>query len=120
MSVDGGGPGSLTEGGDGEDRRTPMEVRHTPMGFETRDPRVSRLDSQAAVEGLVITKGGFGGASGAAWFSGHEPITKSDFAEYVGDDGLARLLEENPMVVVTVLATREERQRQIGLAEEEE
>lgn len=37
-------------------------------------------------------------------FSGHTPIIKSDFVEYVGDEVLARLLEENPTVVAAVLA----------------
>ncbi|KAI8572277.1 hypothetical protein RHMOL_Rhmol01G0185700 [Rhododendron molle] len=52
--------------------------------------------------------------------SGQEPISKSDFAKYVSDNVLAWLLEENPTVVATVLAAREERLRQIELAEEEE
>lgn len=56
----------------------------------------------------------------AAGSSRHEPISKSDFAEFMGDDVLAQLWAENPTVVAAVLAAREERLRQIGLAKEEE
>ncbi|KAI8554993.1 hypothetical protein RHMOL_Rhmol05G0139200 [Rhododendron molle] len=52
--------------------------------------------------------------------SRHDPIIKSDLVEFVGDDVLTQLLEENPTVVAAVLAAREARQRQIALAEEEE
>lgn len=52
--------------------------------------------------------------------SRHDPISKSDFAEYVDEDVLTQLLHENPAVVAAVLATREERLKQIALAEEEE
>lgn len=45
----------------------------------------------------------------AAVSSGHQPISKSDFTEYVSDDVLARLLEKNPMVVAAVFAACEER-----------
>ncbi|KAI8530307.1 hypothetical protein RHMOL_Rhmol11G0046600 [Rhododendron molle] len=43
--------------------------------------------------------------------SGHDPITKREFMEFVGDDVVAQLLVENPTVVAAVLAAREERQR---------
>lgn len=49
-----------------------------------------------------------------------DPISKSDLAEFVGKDALARLMEESHAVVAIVIATREERLQQIALAEEEE
>lgn len=52
--------------------------------------------------------------------SGHRPITRGDFAEFVGEEVLARLLRDNPVVVEAVLIAREERQRAIELAQEEE
>lgn len=39
----------------------------------------------------------------AARSSGHGPITRGDFAEYVGEEVLARLLQENPIVVAAIL-----------------
>ncbi|KAI8533336.1 hypothetical protein RHMOL_Rhmol10G0000900 [Rhododendron molle] len=52
--------------------------------------------------------------------SKHIPIISSDLAEFVGEAALARLMEENLMVVEMVLAAREERLKQIALADEEE
>lgn len=125
MATGGDEAGDLLQGvGDGGDRRTPIPKGRTPVGVETRGLRVSRLDSRGAVEGLVITGGGFGGASSStggsgdrldpplrdsargkdplvveetsrdvpvkqpefvpsAGSSGHLPISKSDFVEYV-------------------------------------
>lgn len=52
--------------------------------------------------------------------SGQMSITRGDFAEYVGEKVLARLLEKNPAVVAAVLTAREERRRAVELAQEEE
>lgn len=43
--------------------------------------------------------------------SRHAPITHIDFAEFVTEEELSRLLRENLAVVTVVLAAREERQR---------
>lgn len=105
----GGVGGSSNGGGGGDDRpvspsRDPTRGKGVVAAKESlREVPVERPESVPAVGS-----------------SGHEPISKSDFAEYMGDDVLAQLLKENPTVVAAVLAAREERQRQIGLAEEEE
>lgn len=52
--------------------------------------------------------------------SRHQPVSKGDFVELVDDAMLARLLQDNPTVVAVVVATQEERQRAIALAQEEE
>lgn len=52
----------------------------------------------------------------AAESLGHRPITWGDFAEFVDEVVLDRLLRDNPAVVAAVLATREDRQRAIELA----
>lgn len=52
----------------------------------------------------------------AAGSSGHRPITKDDFAKFVDDATLDRLLQDNLAVVAAVVAAREERQRAIALA----
>ncbi|KAI8555359.1 hypothetical protein RHMOL_Rhmol05G0168700 [Rhododendron molle] len=52
----------------------------------------------------------------AEGFLRHEPVSKGDFAEFVDDAMLAQLLREN----LAVVAAREERQRTIALAQEEE
>lgn len=157
--------GGHAKGADEEaDRHTPVEEGRMRVGSEAVRPRVQQLDSRGAVEGIVITGGGFRGGSSSgsgsggsgvrsespprdsakgkgpvvvegasgevpvgpmefrpvAKSSGHRSITKGDFAEYVDEEMLACLLEENPTVVVAVLAAREERQRQIEKAQEEE
>lgn len=48
--------------------------------------------------------------------SGHRPITWGDFEEFVGEEVLARLLRDNPVVVVVVLTAWEERQRAVELS----
>lgn len=70
------------------------------------------IPREAPVEWLEFTP--------AAGSSGHDPILKSDFAEFVCNDVLAQLLAEDLTVVAAVLAAFEERLRQIGLAEKEE
>lgn len=106
-SGSGSGSGS---GGDGGDVQT---------GPSQRDPTrekgvvtVEESSREASVERPEFVL--------AAGSSRHEPISKSDFAEFMGDDVLAQLWAENPTVVAAVLAAREERLRQIGLAKEEE
>ncbi|XP_058224951.1 protein MAINTENANCE OF MERISTEMS-like [Rhododendron vialii] len=56
----------------------------------------------------------------AAGSSAHIPITRGDFAEFVSEEELGRLLRENPGVVAAVLAAREDRARQVERAQEEE
>lgn len=56
----------------------------------------------------------------AAGFSGHRPITKEDFVEFVDDALLDLLLQDNPTIVTAVMAAREERQKAIALALKEE
>ncbi|KAI8560195.1 hypothetical protein RHMOL_Rhmol04G0236900 [Rhododendron molle] len=56
----------------------------------------------------------------AAGSSRHKPILKGYFVEYMDDATLARLLQDNPVVVAVVVAAREERQKAIALAQEEE
>lgn len=56
----------------------------------------------------------------AAGSSGHRPISRGYFAKFVDEAVLDRLLWDNPTVVATVVAAREERQRAIGLAQEDE
>ncbi|XP_058180112.1 uncharacterized protein LOC131298653 [Rhododendron vialii] len=48
--------------------------------------------------------------------SAHVLITRGDFAEFVSEEELGRLLRENPRVVAAVLAAREDRLRQRGAA----
>ncbi|KAI8538494.1 hypothetical protein RHMOL_Rhmol09G0108200 [Rhododendron molle] len=43
--------------------------------------------------------------------SSHRPVTKQDLAQFLSDEGQAKLLEENPAVGITVLTAREERER---------
>ncbi|XP_058181139.1 uncharacterized protein LOC131299571 [Rhododendron vialii] len=50
----------------------------------------------------------------------HVPITYRDFAKFVTEEKLGRLLRENPVVVAAVISAREERQREIARAQEEE
>ncbi|KAI8554995.1 hypothetical protein RHMOL_Rhmol05G0139400 [Rhododendron molle] len=45
--------------------------------------------------------------------SSHRPVTKQDVAKYLSDEGLTRLLEENPDVRIAILIAREEREREI-------
>lgn len=56
----------------------------------------------------------------AAGSSGHRPVTRGNFTEFVDEEVLACLLRENPTVVEAVLTAREERQRAVELAHEEE
>lgn len=134
-------------GSDG-DRSAPVTEQRMPVTVEAEGPRIRRLDLRGAIEGIVITGSGLGGAGGsgssggggdvrpespprdpvrgkgvvvaeeasgdvpvelvefkpAAESLGHRPITHGDFTEYVGEGVLARLLQENPMVVTAVLA----------------
>lgn len=105
-----GGVGGSSNGGGGGDDRSVSPSRDPTRGKgvvaakeSSREEPVERPESVPAV-------GSFG----------HEPISKNDFTEYVGDDVLAQLSKENPTVAAAVLVAREERQRQTGLAEEEE
>lgn len=56
----------------------------------------------------------------AAGSSGHKPITRGNFAESIDEVVLDQLLRDNPAVVAAVVAAREDRQRVIELAQEEE
>lgn len=49
--------------------------------------------------------------------SRHRLITREDFAEHVSEEMLMRLLEEHPEVRIAVLSAREERQREVEVAE---
>lgn len=92
------GAGSSSSGGDvqsGSPRRDPARGKDPAVAEETlREAPVERPE-------FIPTVGS----------SGHDHITKRDFAEFMGDDVLAQLLAENPTVVTTMLAAREERQR---------
>ncbi|KAI8530066.1 hypothetical protein RHMOL_Rhmol11G0026100 [Rhododendron molle] len=48
---------------------------------------------------------------------GHGPITKHDVTEYLSDEPLAKLLEENPTIGIAVLEAKEERARAIAASE---
>ncbi|KAI8542662.1 hypothetical protein RHMOL_Rhmol08G0155600 [Rhododendron molle] len=53
----------------------------------------------------------------AATFSCHRLITKDDITEYLSDKALAKLLEENFAIGITVLEAKEERARAIAALE---
>ncbi|XP_058192275.1 uncharacterized protein LOC131309695 [Rhododendron vialii] len=98
-----GGGGSGEVGDDGGDGGRP--------GTPPRDP--ARGKAPAVEEGasgeVPMEEVAFRPAVGS---SAHVPITRGDFAEFVSEEELGRLLRENPGVVAAVSATREERARQ--------
>ncbi|KAI8549191.1 hypothetical protein RHMOL_Rhmol06G0007200 [Rhododendron molle] len=53
----------------------------------------------------------------AATSSSQRPITKHDVAEYLSDEGLAKLLEDNPAIGLLFLKAKEERTRAIADSE---
>lgn len=147
--VIGDGNGDVVQEQEAEDeidRRAPMEIPRAPVTSGAVGPVVEPLDdldSSMAIEGVVITSGGFGGASGsgdggsgvglstrsppsdsakgkdpvveeeeptevptkgvefqpAAGSSGHRPISRNDFVEFVDKVVLGRLLRDNLAVV---------------------
>ncbi|KAI8559707.1 hypothetical protein RHMOL_Rhmol04G0195100 [Rhododendron molle] len=106
----GDGSSGSGSGGGGSDVQSGLPWRDSAKG---KDPTVveeaSREVSTERPEFILVVGS-----------SGHEPISKSDFADFMGDDVLAQLLAENQTVLAVVLVAREERLRQIKLAEEEE
>lgn len=70
-SGDGGTGGHAQEVGDGGNRRMPVEegctlseAGHMPIHLGAVGPRIQCLDSRSAMECIMITDGGLGGASG--------------------------------------------------------
>ncbi|KAI8549171.1 hypothetical protein RHMOL_Rhmol06G0005600 [Rhododendron molle] len=98
--------GSGGGGGDqsGQPRRDPARGKDPVTAEETpREVLVKPVEFRPAVGSSV-----------------HAPITCRDFAEFVTDEELSRLLRENPVVVAVVIRVREDRQRQVERAQKEE
>ncbi|XP_058192015.1 uncharacterized protein LOC131309383 [Rhododendron vialii] len=106
-----GGGGSGDVGDDGGDGGRP--------GTPTRDPARGKAPvvEEGAPGEVPVEEVAFRPAVGS---SVHVPITRGDFAEFVSEEELGWLLRENPGVVATVLAAREDRARQVERAQEEE
>ncbi|XP_058200612.1 uncharacterized protein LOC131315520 [Rhododendron vialii] len=102
------GLGSAEAGGSGRGSGDDGDRPETPV----RDP--------ARGKGPVVKEGASGAVPmeevefrPAVGSSVHVPITRGDFAEFVSEEELGRLLQENPGVVAAVLAAREDRARQL-------
>ncbi|XP_058181267.1 glycine-rich protein DOT1-like [Rhododendron vialii] len=98
--------GSAGAGGSGSGSGDDGDRPETPV----RDP--------ARGKGPVVEEGASGEVPvgevefrSAVGSSAHVPITQGDFAEFVSEEELGRLLRENPGVVAAVLAAREDRAR---------
>lgn len=88
----GGASGSGSGGGDG-DVRTESPPRDSAKG---KGPAVAEETSgEVPMEPVEFIP--------AAGYSGHMPITRGNFAEFVDEGVLERLLRENPAVAAAIL-----------------
>ncbi|KAI8530358.1 hypothetical protein RHMOL_Rhmol11G0051600 [Rhododendron molle] len=115
----GGGEGAVVVGHGGGDEGQQQEVggdevRHTPVGEEPATeevgavgPNVEPNGSSTVAEGLPVV-GRSSGDVGVVTLSSYGPITNHDVAEYLSDEALAKLIEDNPSIGLIVLKAKED------------
>ncbi|XP_058181247.1 uncharacterized protein LOC131299685 [Rhododendron vialii] len=113
LVITGLGPAGADDSGSGsggDDGRSETPPRNPARG---KDPMVEEgISGELPVEEVEFRP--------TVGPSVHVPITRGDFAEFVTEEELGRLLRENLGVVAAVIAAREDRQRQVERVQEEE
>ncbi|KAI8572869.1 hypothetical protein RHMOL_Rhmol01G0233800 [Rhododendron molle] len=121
-----GGGNKVVEVNDEPVRRAPVDDPHAPVTSGAVGLVLRLLDPSMTVEGTVITGRGSnsidssGAGSSDIGPSGSLLRDSARGKEFVDDTTLSRSLQDNPTIVAAVVVAREERQKTIALALEEE
>lgn len=96
----GGAVGSCASGGDVGSNGSPPRDSTTGKGAVVEEVETTEASVEIWTEDVMFRP--------AVASSSHRPVTKQDLAEFLSDQGLARLLEYNPTVGMAVLTAQEE------------